>query len=219
MPTAVIIGDSHVDDWSPFGSRLAKNLKAAGYDVTKLGVGATSTGSWAYGQACRPGKSKCVDVETQVPKGADLLLICLGTNDAANAQAAKSDRAAAAAKTAERISAMASKYGAKRTIWILPPWQRGSMKHYTQDAMEFLYAAAPQAEGVELFDSRPSTEALVKGGSGDGVHPTGKSANAWADAIVKQVQEGGGSSISPVLIAGGMVAFAALLALRRRRTA
>ena len=38
MPTAVIIGDSHVDDWSPFGSRLAKNLKAAGYDATKCGM-------------------------------------------------------------------------------------------------------------------------------------------------------------------------------------
>jgi lysophospholipase L1-like esterase len=205
MPSAVIIGDSHVDDWSPFGTRLAKNLKAAGYDVTKLGVGATSTGSWAYGKACRPNKSKCVDVETDVPKGADVLLISLGTNDAANAQAAKSDRAAAAAKTTARIKAMAEKYEAKRTIWILPPWQRGNVKHYTQEAMDFLYEVAQDA-GVELFDSRAATEALVKGGSGDGVHLLGKGASAWADAVAAQVKgeakvADAGFPIWPILIA------------------
>lgn len=211
--TAVIIGDSHVDDWSPFGSKLESGLEKAGYQVTRLGVGATSTYSWSFGKACR--KGKCVEVDT-VPKGAGLLLICLGTNDGANAQAGGGDKAKAAAKTAERIKAMADKYGASRTIWILPPWQRGNMKHYTQDAMEYVYAAAP-ASGVELFDSRPSTKALVEGGSGDGVHPTGKSATAWADAILAQVRAG---AVRPRMgaIVGGLVSGLVIAYWLKRRS-
>jgi hypothetical protein len=73
------------------------------------------------------------------------------------------------------------------------------MKHYTQAAMEPIYAAAPQA-GVELFDSRPATEKLVKGGSGDGVHPMGKSAEAWAEAIVQHVAGGATSGGGAVTI-------------------
>lgn len=219
MPTALIIGDSHVHA-TAFGSALESQLKAAGWDVTRAGVGATSSRSWTNGHPCTPNKSKCVDV-ADLPKGTDLLLISLGTNDGANAAVGgKTDQAAYADGVADRIAELARTFWAKRTIWILPPWQRGSVKWYTQDAMEYVYAAAPKAAaaGVELFDSRPSTEELVKGGSGDGVHPSSKCAKQWASAVVEQVQGTSSSGLatnsgaSSLLVIAG-VAAAALLVL------
>lgn len=197
MPTALIIGDSHVDDWSPFGSKLASKLKKAGYTVRREGLGGSNSKNWANGSPCKI-KGRCLKV-ADLPKGVDLLLICLGTNDGANAAAAKANPEKAAAAAAQNIQKLAATLAAKRTVWILPPWQRGSMKHYTQAAMEPIYAAAPQA-GVELFDSRPATEKLVKGGSGDGVHPMGKSAEAWAEAIAQRIV--GKAASEGVVVAG-----------------
>jgi len=191
MPSALIIGDSHVDDWSPFGSKLVSKLKKAGYTVRREGLGGSTSKNWANGSPCKL-KGRCLKV-ADLPKGVDLLLICLGTNDGANAAAAKSDPAKAANAVVQNIKRLEATLAAKRTVWLLPPWQRGNMKHYTQAAMEPIYAAAPQATGVELFDSRPSTEKLVKGGSGDGVHPMGQSAESWAEAVVQQVTGGAGA--------------------------
>ena len=216
MPSALIIGDSHVDDWSPFGSKLVSKLKKAGYTVRREGLGGSTSKNWANGSPCKL-KGRCLKV-ADLPKGVDLLLICLGTNDGANAAAAKSDPAKAANAVVQNIKRLEATLAAKRTVWLLPPWQRGSMKHYTQDAMEYVYAAAP-ASGVELFDSRPSTKALVEGGSGDGVHPTGKSATAWADAILAQVRAG---AVRPRMgaIVGGLVSGLVIAYwLKRRRFA
>jgi lysophospholipase L1-like esterase len=197
MPSALIVGDSHVDTWSPFGSKLEKKLKKAGYTVQREGLGGSSSRVWAKGNPCKI-KGRCLKV-ADLPKGADLLLICLGTNDGANASAAKAKPEKAAADVSQNIQKLAATLAAKRTVWVLPPWQRGNHKHYTQPAMEPIYAAAPQA-GVELFDSRPSTEKLVKGGSGDGIHPTGTSAEAWAEAIVQHVAGGATSGGGAVTI-------------------
>lgn len=223
MPSALIIGDSHVHA-TAFGSALESQLKVAGWDVTRAGVGATSSKSWTNGHPCTPNKSKCVNVD-DLPKGTDLLLISLGTNDGANAAVGgKTDQAAYAAGVADRIAELARTFGAKRTLWILPPWQRGNVTWYTQDAMEYVYAAAPKAAeaGVELFDSRPSTEALVKGGSGDGVHPSLTCAKQWAAAVVAQIQGTSGKAIaasgpSLLIIAGVAVAALLLLLLATKR--
>lgn len=180
MSTILIIGDSHVDGTS-YGIKLEAKLKALGHKVTRAGVGATSAVQWVKGTACRPKKDKCVEV-ADLPKGTDLLLISLGTNDAANAGAAKKDPATASAKIAKQMADLAAKFGAKRTVWVGPPWQRGG-KYYTQANMDALYDAAPQS-GLEVFDSRPSTKEGVLGGSGDGVHPGSKTAELWAQATV-----------------------------------
>lgn len=190
MPSVLIIGDSHVD-LTPFAGKLKGRLEKAGWSVTRAGLGATTAGSWISGHPCRLGSNVCHKV-SELPHGTDLLLICLGTNDAANQAKAKSKQPAGAEKTANRIVALAKEFGASRTIWILPPWQRGPSKWYSQQAMDVLYTSAPvaEAQGVELFDSRPATRALVEAGSGDGVHPGSKGAEAWADAVVAQVQAG-----------------------------
>jgi len=223
MPSALIIGDSHVDA-TAFGSKLQAKLKAAGWGVTRAGVGSTSSKSWTSGHPCTVTKSKCLDV-ADLPKNTDLLLISLGTNDGANAAVGgKTDQTAYASEVAGRIAELAKTFGAKRTIWILPPWQRGTVKWYTQDAEEFIYAAAPQA-GVELFDSRPSTRDMVMGGSGDGVHPGAACADKWASDVVAQVNGEAPSGAlttsgtSKILIAAGIFAAAlmVLLFVNRRR--
>ena len=209
---AVIIGDSMVDG-SPLAKRLGELLSADGYAVTQAGLGATSADSWDDGDVItRPHKS--VD-SGALPKGADLLIISLGTNDGANANRAGGDQKAKAEKTAQRISKIAQFYGAARTIWVLPPWMRGNVEWYTQEAMEPVYAAAPLAQGVELFDSRAVTKDAVMAGSGDGGHPGAKLQREWADAVYVRIKEGGKSNIFFWIAVAGAVAVAILLARRK----
>lgn len=209
---ALIIGDSMVDN-SPLAKRLGELLAADGYEVTQAGLGATSADSWDDGDVItRPHKS--VD-SGALPKGADLLIISLGTNDGANANRAGGDQKAKAEKTASRITQIAKYYGAARTVWVLPPWLRGNVKWYTQDAVEPVYAAAPLAEGVELFDSRPVTKDAVMAGSGDGVHPGAKLQRQWADAVYRQIKQGGSDSFPLWLAVAGAVVLGVLLARRR----
>lgn len=192
MSTILIIGDSHVDGTS-YGIKLEAKLKALGHTVTRAGVGATSATQWLQGTACRPKKDKCVSVDS-LPKGTDLLLISLGTNDAANAGAAKKDPVAASAKIASQMQQLAQKFGAGRVVWVGPPWQRGG-KYYTQANMDALYDAAPQS-GLEVFDSRPSTKDGVLAGSGDGIHPGSKTAELWAQATVDYLSQAQSQSTS-----------------------
>ena len=217
MSSILIIGDSHVDG-TAFGIKLESKLKALGHKVTRAGVGATSATQWLSGKACRPKKDKCVSVES-LPKGVDLLLISLGTNDAANAGAAKKDPAAAGVKIAGQMKELAQLFGAARTIWIGPPWQRGG-KYYSQANMDALYDAAPQS-GLELFDSRPSTKDGVIAGSGDGIHPGQKTADQWAQAVVDYLAKD--TQVGPTVQTAGVgvavavaLAIAAFLFLRRR---
>lgn len=216
MPTAVIIGDSHVDG-SYFGKKLEKKLQGAGFDVQRYGVGATSTGSWIGGNPSN--KSKAVNTD-DIPRGADLLLICLGTNDAANANRANKDMAKFALVVADRIAQLTAAFGAKRTIWILPPWLRGTTPWYDQESADFIYGGAA-ASGVELFDSRPSTRAFVESGDGDGVHTGSKGSEAWANAVMAQVlqpiEQGAGSLTTVAVLVGAGVA-AWWLASRRRQS-
>lgn len=213
MPTALIIGDSMVDN-SPLAKRLGDLLTADGYQVTQAGLGATSTGSWDDQDVVKRAH-KTVDTGA-LPKGVDLLIVSLGTNDAANANRAGGDLAKKAAGAAGRIVKIAGIYQAKRTVWVLPPWLRGNVAWYTQPAAEFIYAAAPAVQGqqgVELFDSRPVTKADVLAGSGDGVHPGAKLQRKWADAVHAAIRAGG-KRTSLWLVAGVAVAAAIWYARR-----
>ena len=62
-----------------------------------------------------------------------------------------------------------------------------SMKHYTNENMEFIYNAAKQA-GVEVFDSREATKPLRDTpGNMDAVHFYGAKGAVWAKAVAKAI--------------------------------
>lgn len=213
MPSAMIIGDSMVDN-SPLAKRLGQLLAADGYQVTQAGLGATSTGSWDDLDVVKRAH-KTVDTGA-LPKDVDLLVISLGTNDAANHFRAGGDLTKKAQAAAARIPKIAGLYRARRTLWVLPPWMRDNHQWYKQAAMEYIYAAAPSVagqQGVELFDSRPVTKAGVLAGSGDGIHPGTALGRRWAEAVHKAIRSGGKSSTTWLLV--GMAAAAAVWFSRR----
>lgn len=177
MPSALIIGDSHVEPAGAFGPDLAKLLQAQGYSVTVAGVGSSNGMMWATRQVvCRPDKSWCVD-QSKLPHSPDLLIVSLGTNDAANAAAGGRSVSLAVADIKKAISS----YNAKQTFWIGPPATRGNVKYYTNAAVDAFYNAA----GSAVFDSRPVTSQHLN--TGDGVHLYGSGAQAWANAAVAAI--------------------------------
>jgi len=207
MPSALIVGDSHVD-WTAFAKALNTKVAALGYEVTNAGIGATSARSWLKDKTCRPKKDKCVKVSHLQKTGPwDLVLISLGTNDAANANKAGVD---AGAKTAERVKKLAAKLGGRRTIWILPPVLRGNKKWYTSKAVKTVYTHAPES-GLELFNSLPVTQEVITKKSGDGIHPGSSVGKKWAQAVGAQIQQApspqGSIWMGLALVAGSWLAW------------
>jgi lysophospholipase L1-like esterase len=194
--TALIIGDSHVEPASPFAQKLGALLEAQGFTVTIAGVGSSNARQWATQKiVSRTGRSV---VQANLPHGPDLLLISLGTNDAANAAAG----GPAVSTVPPEIKQIVSAYAPGSWLWIGPPWMRDNAQFYLNDAMQKLYAAAHGA-GVPIFDSRPSTKAIVQAGSGDGIHLGPQGAGLWADAVAKAI---GGGLVKILLLAGAVVA-------------
>jgi lysophospholipase L1-like esterase len=186
VKTALIIGDSHVEPAGSFGPALAAKLQAQGYAVTVAGVGSTNAHQWATQQVvCRPDKSRCVD-QAQLPRSPDLLVISLGTNDAANAAAGGASPAASVADVRRVID----RYDADKYFWIGPPATNDSVPYYTNAAIANYYAAA-KASGLSIFDSRGITAPLVAAKLGDGVHLYGSGAQAWADATARGIASQG----------------------------
>lgn len=179
MATALIIGDSHVEPIGAFGPDLAKLLRARGYSVAVEGVGSSNGYQWANQQTvCRPDKSRCVD-QSKLPHSPDLLVVSLGTNDAANAAAGGRSVSLAVADIKKAIA----RYNAKQVFWIGPPATRGNVQYYTSAAVNAFYKAA----GSAVFDSRPATLEAVNAGQGDGVHLYGAGAQTWANAVVAAI--------------------------------
>lgn len=213
-PTALVIGDSHVDS-SGLAAPLRDGLKSLGYTVTMAGVGATAAATWTdKNPVCRPKKDKCVDKDT-LPKGIDLLVVSLGTNDAANASAANADKSKEASKTVSKILQLKDFFGAKNMFWIGPPAMADTMNHYTNENMEYIYKAA-SAAGVPVFDSRPLTQKLRETkGDQDAVHFYGKKGKAWADAVLAgmgKTTQHTATSKPKIVIAGG-ISVAVIVAL------
>lgn len=187
---ALIIGDSHAE--GGFGKALRDELQALGYSVTLAGVGATAIRTWKKKQlVCHPDGTHCQDQST-LPKNVDLLVVVLGTNDGANALAANEDLDKAADKNIALLAKVVDSYSPSQWFWIGPPWMGDNVKHYTNAAMDAVYAGAAR-NGVPIFDSRPVTKPLVESGSGDGVHVGAKAAKKWAQAAVAALQSAGGS--------------------------
>lgn len=206
MPTALIIGDSHVEPVGAFGPDLAKLLQAKGYSVTVAGVGSSNGMMWATKQVvCRPDKSWCVD-QSKLPHSPDLLVVSLGTNDAANAAAGGRSVSQSVADIKKTISS----YNAKQVLWIGPPATRDNVKFYTNAAVAAFYNAA----GSAVFDSRPATQAAVNAGQGDGVHLYGAGAQTWANAAIAAI---GKKPFPWVPVVGVALATVAVVYLVRRR--
>jgi lysophospholipase L1-like esterase len=186
MTTALIIGDSHVDPTNgmPFGQELVKLLLAQGYDVWLNGVGATNAYLWANTNPVCNSVGRCVN-KNDLPKNPDLLLVSLGTNDAAGA--ARGGGQSVTQAVADLQKTIGS-FAPKSSIWIGPPWMRETVQYYTNDAMAKLYAAASNAN-VPIFDSRPATQQAVQAGSGDGVHLGAEGAQVWAAAVMQSAKK------------------------------
>jgi lysophospholipase L1-like esterase len=188
MKTCLVIGDSHVDS-SGLALPLRSELEKLGYSVTMAGVGATAATTWTNkNPVCRPKKDKCIDKD-KLPKGVDLLVVSLGTNDCANASAANADKKARAEENLKLIQSLKDAFGAKDMFWIGPPQMSDGMKHYTNENMDYIYKAA-DAAGVKIFDSRPVTKKLREtSGDQDAVHFYGKKGRPWAEAVAKAIKE------------------------------
>lgn len=203
MKTAVIIGDSHVDPSGgmPFGASLKMRLEQQGYVVTQAGVGGTNAYQWASQRTVCNNVGRCVDQHT-VPHQPDLLVISLGTNDAANALAGGRSMPNAVADV-QRIIAQ---YAPSKVFWVGPPATRQgtAYTYYTNAGVAQFYAAADAAD-ASIFDSRPVTKPFVDAGSGDGVHLGSKGGAAWADAVANAIAS---SSWKTIAVAGGVVAVA-----------
>lgn len=210
MKTALIIGDSHVEPVGAFGPDLAKLLAAQGYTVTVAGVGSSNGMMWATRRVvCRPDGSWCVDQST-LPRSPDLLVVSLGTNDAANAAAGGRPVAQAVAD----IKKVLASYDAKHTFWIGPPATRDNVPYYTNAAVEAFYRAA----GGAVFDSRPATRDAVNAGQGDGVHLYGAGAQTWASAVAREIQtSSSGTSRVLVTVAAGAIVVGAVAAVLWRK--
>lgn len=147
--------------------------------MTVAGVGATNAYQWAtQGTVCRPDRSRCIE-QRQVPHNPDLLVISLGTNDAANAAAG----GRSVSTVPQAIKQIVGSYDPRFWMWIGPPATRdGSVPYYTNAGISQLYSAA-KAAGVAIFDSRAATSVMVAAGSGDGVHLGPAGAQVWAAAV------------------------------------
>lgn len=204
VKTALIIGDSHVEPVGAFAPDLAKLLDAQGYSVTIAGVGSSNATQWANQQTvCRPDKSWCVD-QSQLPHKPDLLVISLGTNDAANAAAGGASPASSVAAVKRIIAA----YAPGKYFWIGPPSTNDTVPYYTNAAINNYYAAA-RASSLNIFDSRGVTAPLVAAHLGDGVHLYGSGAQQWANAVAKGISSSG--LIVKVAFAGMTLAALAVL--------
>lgn len=210
MKTAVIIGDSHVDPshGMPFGLDLAALLQAQGYSVVQAGVGATNARQWAASNPVCNNLGRCVD-KSSLPHSPDLLVISLGTNDAANAAAG----GLPVSSVPIDIQRTVALFAPKQWFWIGPPTMRDNVQYYHNSAMAKLYDAA-RAANVPIFDSRPSTQAAVAAGSGDGVHLGANGADVWARSATKNI--GTQMSGTAMKVAIGLGVFATLLVLWRK---
>lgn len=204
MKTALIIGDSHVDPSGgmPFGANLKKRLEQQGYVVTQAGVGATNAHQWAHQANVCNNVGRCVDQHT-LPHQPDLLVISLGTNDAANALAGGQSMATSVAD----VQRIIQQYAPSQAFWVGPPATRqGTAYTYYTNAGVAQYYAAADAAGASIFDSRPVTKPFVDAGSGDGVHLGAQGGAAWADAVVNAITSS--SSWKTVVIVGSIIAAA-----------
>jgi lysophospholipase L1-like esterase len=243
-----VIGDSQTQ--FGLGQELVPMLQAAGAKVTNLGVGGTSADQWVNKVVCFPGKGpngckvsdpgmhgasalKQYDLDAEVAKagGFDLVIVSLGSNDGANASAAKRPGGVDADKFVPKLLS-ALKRVAPRAFFIGPGAVRGNVKHYEDANIQPYYAAVAKVMGDAAIHSYPVVKPFANDASqGDGVHffKGSAAAKAWAKAVLDAVMTrqpyvvgGGGSgrNMKIALIAvGALGVLGALWWLSRRQSA
>lgn len=214
----LLTGDSHME-WSPFGVRLEQLLKDRGASVVRMAIGGSSARQWASGNpVCRTmnGNRLCYSAADLRAAGPfDLVVVCLGTNDAANASAAGADRTRAAERAADDIETFMGLLGSPRFVVVGPPRMRDSIAHYTNANMAPLVDVFARRFSGRFIDSRP-----VPKTDGDAVHFGRQGGTAWAQLVFDRLRDTPGAvQQNTTAMGAGFVAVAALLFfwLRRRR--
>lgn len=217
--SVVILGDSHVDG-STFGLALERLLREKGAEVTRFGWGGSAARTWLAGKPIFGKQYTLAQVNASGPY--DFALICLGTNDGANAQRAALEGgpslASGTATAARQILQVADGLSAKKVIWIGPPAMGTANPYYTNAAMDAVWAAGAPLFGGRAIDSRGATREHV---GGDGIHFGKTGGTAWAQFVVDALsaqQAGAGAFSVPALAAGALAAVLVAVAVRVRMT-
>ena len=231
-----VIGDSQTQ--FGLGQELVPMLRAAGAEVTNLGIGGTSADQWVKKIVCFPGKGpngckvadpgmhgasalKQYDLDAEVAKagGFDLVIVSLGSNDGANASAAKRPGGVDAAAFVPKLLAIMKRV-APRAFYIGPGPKRGNVKHYEDANIQPYYVAVAKVMGDAAIHSYPVVKPYINDASqGDGVHffKGSAAAKAWAKAVFDAVMTrqpyvvGGGSGGKSKLLPALTVAAGALI--------
>ena len=190
----LLTGDSHMD-WSPFGVKLEQFLREAGAQVTRKAIGGSAARQWASGRAvCRTinGVKLCFTAEDLRASGPyDLVVVSLGTNDAANASAANADRTRAAEQAASDVEKFMGLLGSPSFVVVGPPMMRDSVAHYTNANMAPLVDVFSRRFGSRYIDSRP-----VPKTDGDGVHMGRIGGAAWAQLVTERLKGSSSALVS-----------------------
>jgi lysophospholipase L1-like esterase len=231
-----VIGDSQTQ--FGLGQELVPMLQAAGAKVTNLGVGGTSADQWVKKVVCFPGNGpngckvsdpgmhgasalKQYDLDAEVAKagGFDLVIVSLGSNDGANASAAKRPGGVDADKFVPKLLSIMKRV-APLAFYIGPGAKRGNVKHYEDANIQPYYAAVAKVMGGAAIHSYPVVKPFIDDPKqGDGVHffKGSAAAKAWARAVLDAVMTrepyrvggGGASKLLPTLTvaAGALIIY------------
>jgi lysophospholipase L1-like esterase len=213
----VIIGDSHVDA-STFGRVLESMLRERGANVTRFGWGGSAGRTWLAGNPSLGKQYTLAQVNQSGPY--DLALVCLGTNDGANSEAAAAQggpsMVAGVATASKQIKQVADALDAKRVVWIGPPAMGDITRYYTSASVNEVWRVTSPLFGSDAIDSREATRPYV---SGDGVHLGREGGTAWAQFVVDELSKmhaGVGPFSAPVLVASALAAVLVAVAIRVR---
>lgn len=200
----LLLGDSHTV--GGYGSELERLFKARGDAVTRIAhVGAAAgdylTGKYANEYAALKGRSF------------DVVVITLGTNDAAATDYI------APSRTAERIKALADGLTSRATWYVGPPsFSANAARTYNpvfakedlNSRAAKVFAAVAPSFGDRAIDARPSTLPFVKQTD---IHLGPQGGAAWAQAVFGRVAGaplapgapalGGGFPVVPLLLIAG----------------
>ena len=224
----LLLGDSHTV--GGYGSELERLFKANGDAVTRVAhVGAAAgdylTGKYASEYASLRGRPF------------DVVIITLGTNDAA-----ASDYISPS-KTAERIKALADGLTSRSTWYVGPPsFSANAASTYNKvfagpgkdlnTRADAVFRAVQNVFGSRAIDARPSTAAFVKQTD---IHLGPQGGAAWAAEVFRQAsgsppsvvrgdsgvdtrsESGGGGGSGATFVALALVGVAAFLLVRRMR--
>jgi hypothetical protein len=213
----LLTGDSHME-WSPFGVTLDRLLQEAGATVVRMAIGGSCAKQWASGKpVCRTmnGNKLCYSLDDLRGAGPyDLVVVSLGTNDAANASAANAERTRAAEQAATDIETFMAAIGAKQFVVVGPPVMPDKIAHYTNANMTPLVDVFARRFSGRFIDSRP-----VPRVDGDSVHFGRQGGAAWAKFVADRLTVSGGASGGgggSGVLALAFLAVAAVVAWRRR---